>query len=150
MKYQIRPMTVADIEAVVKQEEEIFGTSLGYDMLYTELTLNEFAFYFVLEIEQEVHGYIGMWLVENRAEIINFYVNTPYQGLGFGKELLELVLDLCQKSGVEFLSLEVRKSNYRAKNLYQKYGFEYAFVRPKYYSDGEDAEVMVKYFEVNK
>ena len=42
-----------------------------------------------------------MWLVENRAEIINFYVNTPYQGLGFGKELLELVLDLCQKSGVE-------------------------------------------------
>ena len=44
MKYQIRPMTVADIEAVVKQEEEIFGTSLGYDMLYTELTLNEFAF----------------------------------------------------------------------------------------------------------
>jgi len=47
MKYQIRPMTIEDIDTVVSQEEEIFGTSLGYDMLYTELTLNEFGFYFI-------------------------------------------------------------------------------------------------------
>lgn len=149
MKYQIRPMTIEDIDTVVSQEEEIFGTSLGYDMLYTELTLNEFGFYFILEIDDTVQGYIGMWIVENRAEIINFYVNKPYQGYGFGKMILEFILELCEKSGVEFLSLEVRKSNERAQNLYQSFGFQKAFTRPNYYSDGEDAYVMVKYFEVN-
>ena len=38
--------------------------------------------------------------------------------------ILEFILELCEKSGVEFLSLEVRKSNERAQNLYQSFGFQ--------------------------
>ncbi len=53
MHYLLREMTKDDILTVVKQEEEIFNSSLGYDMLYSELELNPYAYYFVLEIDSK-------------------------------------------------------------------------------------------------
>ena len=50
MKYEVRPMVVDDIESIIEGETKIFGESLGYDMLYTELKLNPYAYYFVLDI----------------------------------------------------------------------------------------------------
>jgi ribosomal-protein-alanine N-acetyltransferase len=39
--------------------------------------------------------------------------------------------------------LEVRESNWPARNLYRKYGFQDVSTRPKYYQDnGETAVVM--------
>lgn len=150
MHYLLREMTKDDIETIVSQEEEIFESSLGYDMLYSELELNPYAYYFVLEIDSTVQGYIGVWIVENNAEIINFYITKKYQNHGFGSMILKFVLELCELSNVSTLSLEVRESNEKAKRLYQKYGFEFSHIRKNYYSDGEDAIVMVKKFEVNQ
>lgn len=149
MHYLLREMTKDDILTVVKQEEEIFNSSLGYDMLYSELELNPYAYYFVLEIDSKIQGYIGIWIVENNAEIINFYITKDYQNQGFGSMILKFILELCELSNVSTLSLEVRKSNEKAKIVYQKFGFQSSHIRKNYYSDGEDAIVMVKKFEVN-
>ena len=41
---------------------------------------------------------------------------------------------------VQYMTLEVRRSNVRAQTLYQSLGFEYVGVRKRYYEDnGEDA-----------
>jgi ribosomal protein S18 acetylase RimI-like enzyme len=40
--------------------------------------------------------------------------------------------------------LEVRSSNSAAISLYHRYGFHKLYLRPAYYSDGEDAIVMKK------
>lgn len=146
MRYNIRPMVVEDIEEVVKGEEKIFGTSLGFDMLYTDLTLNPYATYLVLEINGNVHGYIGLWIDEN-AEIINFYVDKEYQQQGFGLMMLNFALQLCEMSKIKHLTLEVRPSNLKAFNLYKKKGFTVSHRRSAYYSDGEDALVMIKEFQ---
>ena len=45
---------------------------------------------------------------------------------------------------VETVTLEVRESNLKAINLYTKNGYERVIVKPKYYSNGEDALYMVK------
>jgi len=147
-------MTLNDIKEVIKGETKAFGQSLGYDMLYQELTFNPYAYYFVLEINRKVHGYIGLWINEN-AEIINFYVDKRYQNQGFGKMLLEFVLELCNMNNKEItqiknISLEVRKSNEKAIHLYEKYGFIQSYIRKAYYENGEDAIVMIKDLEVKK
>lgn len=147
MRYNIRPMEIDDINQVIIGETKVFGNSLGFDMLYSELTLNPYANYFVLEINRKIKGYVGVWINEN-AEVINLYVDEKYQGMGFGKMLVEFIIQLCEMSQVEMLSLEVRKSNIKAQNLYKKYDFEFSHNRVNYYEDGEDAIVMIKKFEV--
>ena len=145
MKYNLREMTVEDIEAVIEGETKAFGTSLGYDLIYTDLTFNPYAHYMVLEIDKEIHGYIGLWINDN-SEIINFYVDEEYRGLGFGKMMLDFAIKLCELSKVNNLSLEVRESNQVARNLYEKHGFKFSHKRERYYDNGEDALVLIKSF----
>ena len=151
MNYQLREMVKEDIEKIVKGEEKVFGHSLGYDLIYSDFALNPYAYYIVLEIDEEVHGYIGMWITDN-VEIINLYVDEEYQGMGFGSILMEFVIDICEQSNISNLSLEVRSSNIKAINLYEKYGLKKSHIRKNYYvnenKETEDAIVMVRTFEV--
>ena len=151
MNYQLRPMTKEDIETIVKGEEKVFGHSLGYDLIYSDLALNPYALYIVLEIDDEIHGYIGMWITDN-LEIINLYVDEEYQGMGFGSIIMDFVIDVCEQSNINNLSLEVRSSNIKAINLYKKFGLKESHIRKNYYvndnKETEDAIVMVRTFEV--
>ena len=151
MNYQLREMTKDDIETIVKGEEKVFGHSLGYDLIYSDLALNHYALYAVLEIENEIHGYVGMWITDN-LEIINLYVDEEYQGMGFGSIIMDFVIDICEQSNIQNLSLEVRSSNIKAINLYKKYGLKESHIRKNYYvndnKETEDAIVMIRTFEV--
>ena len=147
MKYQLREMLIDDIDKVIAGEERVFGVSLGYDLIYSDLTLNPYAYYVVLEIDNEVHGYIGMWITDN-LEIINLYVDEEYQGMGFGNMIMDFVVNICIQSKIQNLSLEVRSSNNKAISLYEKYGLKKSHIREKYYDNKEDAIVMVRTFEV--
>jgi ribosomal-protein-alanine N-acetyltransferase len=147
MKYQLREMLIDDIDKVIAGEERVFGVSLGYDLIYSDLTLNPYAYYVVLEIDNEVHGYIGMWITDN-LEIINLYVDEEYQGMGFGNMIMDFVVNICMQSKIQNLSLEVRSSNSKAISLYEKYGLKKSHIREKYYDNKEDAIVMVRTFEV--
>ena len=150
MNYELRPMKIEDIDYIVKGEEKVFGHSLGYDLIYSDLALNPYALYVVLEIDNEIHGYVGMWITDN-IEIINLYVDKEYQGMGFGNVIMDFVIDVCEQSEIGNLSLEVRSSNSRAINLYEKYGLKKSHIRKNYYVDqdnkSEDAIVMVRTFE---
>ena len=150
MEYMIREMTISDIPKIIEGEEKAFGKSLGFDLLYSDLTLNPYAYYFVLEIDNEVSGYIGLWINEDNAEVINFYVDSDYRGCGFGDTILSFALDVCVACKSPSLSLEVRRSNQVAINLYEKHGFKYSHDRKCYYDNGEDALVYIKQFEVEK
>ena len=76
--YLVRPMVLEDINDVIKAEEEAFDSSLGFDMLYTELKMNPFAYYFVLEVDEKFGGYIGSWIEKDHSEIINFLIVPEY------------------------------------------------------------------------
>jgi hypothetical protein len=51
-------MTVDDIAAVVEGEMAVFGHTLGFDMIYTDITLNPYAHYVVLVVDRKVSGYM--------------------------------------------------------------------------------------------
>ena len=147
MKFQIRPLEEKDIGEIIAGEEAIFGVSLGFDLIYSDLKLNPFAHYLVLEIDKHVGGYLGLWIHDDTAEIINFYVDKAYQRQGFGSMLLDFAVKLCQLSKVKSLSLEVRENNVAARALYEKFGFVFSHKRLQYYQDSSDALVLIKKFE---
>jgi len=60
------------------------------------------------------------------------------------KFILE-VTEECGKKGVRQVSLEVRASNFDAQRFYQRLGFFTVRRVPKYYSDGEDGMLFLRY-----
>ncbi len=143
MDIVIRAMTEEDIDAIVEIEKEAFSTPWSKESFLTEIRDNLLAKYIVAEIENKVVGYGGIWLILTEGHITNIAVKKEYQGLGIGNKLVEGLIIYCTSRGIDSMTLEVRKSNIVAQNLYKKYGFIDYGIRPKYYSDNnEDAIIM--------
>ncbi len=145
MKYLIRPMELKDIDEVIEGEEKVFGHSLGKDFFISELEINPFSEYLVLEINKHVKGYVGLHITDS-VEVIDLYVDPKYQGMGFGSMIMDFVIQICEASNAKNITLEVRKSNEKAINLYTKYGLKEVNVRKAYYDNGEDALLLERVF----
>ena len=92
-------------------------------------------------VDNECIGYLDYSLIYDRMEIDNFLVNSLYRNKGIGNKLMMYFMELAKKLEVENITLEVRKSNNIAINLYKKYGFVEVAVRKYYYGD-EDGILM--------
>lgn len=148
MKIAIRRMEKEDLDRIMEIEIEAFTTPWPKNSFLLEITKNQLARYIVAEIEGLVVGYGGIWLVLDEGHITNIAVDKKYRGLGVGKKLIEGLIDLCKDGGITAMTLEVRKSNIIAQNLYKSYGFVEAGIRPNYYADdNEDAIIMWKKIE---
>jgi len=89
-------------------------------------------------------AYGGMWLVINEGHILNIAVDPEFQGKGYGKRVLNALIDMARENGMNILFLEVRRSNLRAQKLYLGAGFMKAGCRRQYYEDNrEDALIMI-------
>ena len=60
---------------------------------------------------------------------------------------MEYALEKSEELHYQNVNLEVRVSNVKAIALYQKFGFKNVSVRKRYYSNGEDAYLMIKELE---
>ena len=152
MKPFIREMRKTDIPDIVRHDRLILGQSLGEETLENELVQNQFSKFFVME-EETTHqflGHVGLWIDCPLASILNLYIVPEFQHHGLGKTLLEFVLSYLQQTNISTLTLEVRKSNEIAKNMYHRFGFAEAAVRKNYYADGEDAFLMMKIIDPEK
>ena len=90
-----------------------------------------------------VWGFIGTWYMVDEAHIVSLGVRKQYQGRGVGELLLIGAIQDALMRGAALLTLEVRPSNFIARNLYRKYGFEDRGSRKGYYADDrEDAIIM--------
>lgn len=136
-------MTVDDIDSVIEVENNCFSIPWSKASFLREVENNEVALYLVAKIENKAVGYIGVWRIIDEGHITNVAVHSDYRGLGIGSMLVSELLSLCKKEGINSFTLEVRKSNEIAQNLYKKYGFEERGIRKKYYEDNnEDAVIM--------
>ncbi len=93
--------------------------------------------------ERNVVGFVGAWFLVDEVHITTIAVDPDYQSLGLGRLLLVLITELGRQRGMKRLTLEVRRSNERARDIYHRMGFFEKAVRKRYYSDNrEDAVVM--------
>lgn len=136
-------MRVEDIQSVTELEISCFGESLGEEMFNRELTSNILAEYYCYLENDIIVAYISSWASGTNSEILNFCVSKDFQNKGIGSELLKYLLVKQKSDGIIYCSLEVRKSNEKAINLYKKFGFKESHVRKAYYKNGEDAILML-------
>ncbi|QLK86983.1 ribosomal-protein-alanine N-acetyltransferase [Staphylococcus sp. 17KM0847] len=135
-------MTKEDVPAVFDLERISFQhSSWTIDAFYHELEQNNFAHYFVLTYEEQVIGYIGLWIVVDQAQVTTVAIDPRYRGYGLGQLLLNYAKNFASTVAT-MMSLEVRVENKVAQHVYQKLGFDYGGKRKNYYGDGEDACVM--------
>jgi len=138
-----RQMREEDLNQIMEIERKSFATPWTYDAFYNELHTNQFAHYVVAEVDQEIIGYCGLWVIIDEGHITNIAILPEYRGNGLGEKLLLAVMDTARELGAETLTLEVRVSNDVAKGLYRKLGFQDGGIRKSYYTDNyEDALVM--------
>ncbi|KAA1036610.1 ribosomal protein S18-alanine N-acetyltransferase [Macrococcus equipercicus] len=135
-------MTVGDVPAVYDIEQQSFPSgSWTMDAFYHELEKNEFGHYFVMTLDDQVIGYLGLWIVIDQAQITTVAIAETLRGCGYGQLLLEYVMNYARMT-CEMMSLEVREENAAARHVYEKLGFSYGGLRRDYYGPGQDAKVM--------
>ncbi len=171
-RYQLRPMTEADITQVAQIEHQSFPTSWPMTAYRRELA-NHLARYIVIvdkahttsttedstprrsffdrfrrkpadtETSDHIVAYVGVWLMVDQAHIVAVAVRPEYRRQGLGELLVLESIDLALANGQESVTLEVRRSNESAQALYEKYRFLKVGVRRRYYTDNrEDALIM--------
>ncbi len=138
----IRNADLSDLDLIYNMEKRIFSDPWAKASIGVELSRMDHSLNLIAELEGKSIGYFFAHLVENEAHILNLALDVPFQNKGFGKEFLKKILDEYLQFADVFL--EVKRSNFPAINLYLHYGFEEIDIREDYYSDGEDAVIMVK------
>ncbi len=148
--FKIMPMRHEDLSEVIYADNMIFGHTLSFETLKNELDINPFAHYFVMRdtATGNLSGHVSVWIDSPNAQILNLYILPEYQGKKLGDDLIAFCINYLDKFHVENITLEVRPSNFKAIQLYEKYGFHKATIRKNYYDNGEDALLMLKKCEV--
>jgi len=134
----IRCMREDDIEKVEAIEKLSFPSPWSSQLFYLELKKKDFAYYWVVELEGAVVGYGGYWKIQDEAHLVTFAIHPSYRRRGLGKTLLAYILKDVRQKGIKKVTLEVRKSNIPAQNLYEKFGFKKIAIRPHYYHDTQE------------
>ncbi|MEE3342542.1 MAG: GNAT family N-acetyltransferase [Bacilli bacterium] len=93
--------------------------------------------------DDDVLGYLIYSHIYDRLEIDDFFVNEDMRNKGIGKKLMSYLVSIAIDSHVVNITLEVRKSNEIARNLYKAFGFREVALRRLYYGD-EDGILMEK------
>ena len=119
----VRRMTIADLDAVVSIERETFPTPWSEDSFRQEMERNVAARYLVAEKDGRVIGYGGAWVILDESHITNIAIAEAERGHGYGRLLTEALMQYLANLGAEYATLEVRRSNIRAQNLYKSVGF---------------------------
>jgi [ribosomal protein S18]-alanine N-acetyltransferase len=141
----LRPMTAADIPAVLALEHDLFGAEAwSAQMLEGELRQQPASrHYLVAEDEAGVAGYAGLLAAARQADVLTLAVAAGRWGRGIGSALLTALLAEAGRRGCAEVFLEVRHDNDRAQRLYLRHGFAQVGIRRGYYQpSGADALVM--------
>ena len=144
MSIVYRRMTLDDVPQVHQIELATFHTPWSYQSFVDEMTTNKCARYVVAEEDGKVLAYAGAWLIFDEGHITNIAVTAEARGRGIGKGVTRALMQYAANMGVQYMTLEVLRSNTGAQNMYKGLGFIELGVRKRYYEDnGEDAYLYV-------
>ncbi|MBA5248050.1 MAG: GNAT family N-acetyltransferase [Gammaproteobacteria bacterium] len=87
-------------------------------------------------INKKIAGFV-VYQVTDVVDILRITTHHDFKNQGVATALIKGLKQLNKP-----IMLELRDSNFKAYQLYQKLGFEQISKREKYYTDGEDAKIM--------
>ena len=140
----IRKMTIDDLDQVMIIEKEAFNEHWKRKDFEYEIDKNEFSHMYVYEENEKILGIIGYYILFDDAQVTTIAVLKEAREKNIATKMMEFMIESCNKMMCSQLSLEVRKSNQKAINLYKKFDFIEMNIRKAYYEDGEDAIFMMR------
>ncbi|PPD17249.1 MAG: ribosomal-protein-alanine N-acetyltransferase [Methylotenera sp.] len=141
--YQLRPMQMTDLDAVMAIEPTIYTHPWTRGNFSDSINSGYSAW--VLVTNQKIIGYALLMMVLDEAHLLNLSVAKDQQKQGLGRYLLEHMLQIAKNHKAANMFLEVRPSNISAIALYENMGFCEMAVRRGYYpahNGREDAVLM--------
>ena len=139
----LRRMREDDLDAVMRIEKKAYpfpwSRGIFWDCLDAGYSL------WVFEQDVDILGYGVLSVAAEEAHLLNLCTAPGCEGRGLGQRMLHSLLRIARVQRAQRVFLEVRPSNPRAIDLYQRCGFNEIGRRPRYYpANGgrEDAIVM--------
>ena len=143
-RFDYAPMAMADLDEVVALEQSVYPHPWSRGNFADSLDVGYHAW--VLRDRGELAGYFLLMAAVDEAHLLNVSVAENRQRQGLGHYLLDKIAACARGLGAESILLEVRPSNLRALQVYQRYGFVEIGRRKAYYpahnGQREDAIVM--------
>jgi ribosomal-protein-alanine N-acetyltransferase len=153
MVVEIRDAIARDLARISEIERMAYSTPWSLKSFERELTL-PFSKILVANLKApepspeasrtpvDLVGFLCRWLVADECHILNIAVHPEYRRLGVGLYLLNFTIAEAVSKQASCVTLEVRRANVAARQLYRKLRFEERRLRKHYYGPGEDAIVM--------
>jgi ribosomal-protein-alanine N-acetyltransferase len=150
MVVELRDAIARDLARIVEIERVAYTTPWSLKSFERELTL-PFSRTVVASIKVapedsswsgELVGFLCRWLVADECHILNIAVDPAHRRHGVGYHMLSSAIAEAASKQATCVTLEVRRANFAARQLYRKLKFEERRLRKHYYGPGEDAIVM--------
>ena len=142
MSLTIRRMGRDDLDEVMELERSAFASPWTREMYLRELEKAE-GCYLVARSDGVLVAYGGLLLLLDEAHLMTLAVREELRRRGLGARLLLELMREAEAMGARFMTLEVRKSNRAAINLYTRFSFQIMGERKHYYLDNlENALIM--------
>lgn len=109
---------------------------------------NSSKYQFALWVDNQLVGYVYSQNIVGEVTLLTIAVDPKQQGKGYGRKLLEHLIEYSENAAADSIWLEVRESNRGAYHLYESLGFNEIDRRVNYYPSNttshgkEDAIIM--------
>jgi len=134
-------MGLNDLEEAYKIELEVNPSPWKYETFLSSFEIGHKGL--ICKNDNRMIGFIIFSPISPEAHILSISVRNEMQSKGIGTLLLKSMLDQCKVMNYKKIFLEVRVSNEKAINFYEKFGFSKDAIRNNYYTDNsEDALLM--------
>jgi ribosomal-protein-alanine N-acetyltransferase len=144
-RLQYEPMQASDLEQVLALEESVYPYPWSMANFVDSLN-SQYEAWVLRDRDGYLLGYFLLMAIVDEAHLLNVAVSAEKQGQGLGRFLLNQSVACARGLGMESMLLEVRPSNTRALQIYERYGFKQIGRRKGYYpaanQQREDAVVM--------
>ena len=144
LEARLEPLSLARLDEVLAIEAQAHPHPWSRRH-FTDALASGYRIDILLGGDQVLGYFVAMRGVEE-AHLLNLTVAPAFQRQGWGQILLDALALWARGQGLQWLWLEVRVSNLRARQVYEKYGFQRVGERKRYYpsasAEREDAIVM--------
>jgi ribosomal-protein-alanine N-acetyltransferase len=143
-EFVIEPLRRRHLPGVMPIEQASYPKPWSMNVFQSELEMMRRGerTYLVARAGSTVIGYAGLLYAADDAHVTNLAVAPLHHRRGVATRLLAELAWAAIRRGSTGLTLEVRVSNTAAQALYERFGFQAAGVRKRYYENVEDAIVM--------
>ncbi|MBA4849914.1 GNAT family N-acetyltransferase [Emticicia sp. BO119] len=119
-----------EIKALFREYEKFLGVSLCFQNFEEELAKLPAKYaepegaIFLAKANGKSAGCVALWKLEDGiCEMKRLYVKPEFQGLGFGKKLVYIIIEEAQKKGYKKMKLDTLRRLESANHLYKSLKF---------------------------